>query len=141
MNPAFIGPILEVGAKLIDRMFPDPAAREQANLELLKLQREGALKELDAGLQLALGQIDVNKQEAASSDPYTSRWRPTIGYVLAAALGFQYIVNPLILWGAALAGSNITVPDIGLDEHMWELIMGMLGLAGWRTLDKVKGRG
>jgi hypothetical protein len=36
--------------------------------------------------------------------------------------------------------TGVEPPNIALDEHLWELILGMLGMAGWRTLDKVKGK-
>lgn len=131
---------LSLGMKVLDRVLPDKAAREAAQLELLKLQQAGQLEEMKADLQLQLAQTDINKIEAGSTDKYTSRWRPTIGYIISAALAFQYVLNPLILWGAAFSGLNITPPNIGLDDHLWELITGMLGLAGWRTLDKINGK-
>lgn len=127
--------------QVLDKILPDPKASEEAKLKLATMAQQGQLAELQAFVDLAKGQMAVNQVEAASSSSYTASWRPTVGYVLAAALAFQYVVNPLIIWGAALLGSGVTPPSIGLDDHLWELIMGMLGLAGWRTLDKVKGRG
>jgi hypothetical protein len=132
--------LIPVIGTVIDKIFPNANEAAQAKLKLFELEQAGQLKELDAQVQLAVGQMEINKVEAASSDPYTSRWRPTIGYVLAIALGFQYILNPLITWGAAIWAPEITPPNIWLDEHLWELISGMLGLAGWRTLDKIKGK-
>lgn len=126
---------------ILDKVIPDPQAAADAKLKALQLAQTGELAELTAVKELALAQLEVNKAEAASSSPYVSGWRPTIGYVLAAALCFQYIINPLILWGAAIAGSSITPPDIQIDEHMWELIFGVLGLAGWRSFDKRNGKG
>lgn len=125
---------------VLDKVLPDPQAAADAKIKLMTLAQNGELAELDAVKQMALAQLDVNKVEAASSDPYTSRWRPTIGYVLAAALTFQYLLNPLIVWGAAIWAPDVTPPAIGLDEHLWELMTGILGLAGWRTLDKIKGK-
>lgn len=125
---------------VLDKVLPDPQAAADAKIKLMTLAQNGELAELDAVKQMALAQLDVNKVEAASSDPYTSRWRPTIGYVLAAALTFQYLLNPLITWGAAIWAPGITPPAIGLDDHLWELMFGVLGLAGWRSLDKIKGK-
>lgn len=125
---------------ILDKVLPDAQAAADAKFKLLELAQNGQLAEMNAVKELALAQLDVNKAEAASSDPYTSRWRPTIGYILALALGFQYLINPLITWGAAIWAPGVTPPDIGLDDNLWELMFGVLGLAGWRTLDKIKGK-
>lgn len=119
-----LGSVADLANTVIGRIWPDKTEQEKAQLA--------------AAVTLVQGQLSVNQAEASSGDPYTSRWRPTIGYVLGAALAFQYVINPLMLWAAAYFGSSITPPQIGMDEHLWELITGMLGLAGWRTLDKIK---
>ena len=123
---------------IIDKLIPDQKAQADAKLKLLELAQNGQLAEMQAVKELNLAQIEVNKLEAASADPYTSRWRPTIGYVLCAALAFQYLINPLIVWYAAIWQPGITPPNIGLDDNLWELMFGVLGLAGWRTMDKIK---
>ena len=43
-----IAALLDIGGKLIDRLIPDPAAKAQAQIELLKMQQEGRLAELTA---------------------------------------------------------------------------------------------
>jgi hypothetical protein len=134
MWPLLIPAITEILGKIL----PDPKQAAAAQLEALKLAQSGALAELEAVKALNLAQAEVNKAEA-SSNAYTAGWRPTVGYVIAAALAFQYLLNPLLLWAAAFKGVNIHTPTIGLDDHLWELVMGMLGLAGWRSLDKIKG--
>lgn len=139
MSP-LVAPILAIGQQLIDRLFPDPGQKAEAQFKLLELAQNGELAQVGAAVQMSQAQAEVNKAEAGSGDPYTRRWRPTIGYVIGAALGFHYILNPLLLWIAALIGSDVKPPAIELDEHLWELILGMLGLAGWRTLDKVRGK-
>jgi hypothetical protein len=125
---------------ILDKIIPDKGAADEAKLKTLELLQKGELAELDAQMRLALGQLEVNKTEAGGSDNYTKRWRPTIGYIIAFALGFQYIVNPLLLWANVMFNTGVEPPNIALDEHLWELILGMLGMAGWRTLDKVKGK-
>ena len=123
---------------VLDKIIPDPKVAADAKLKALEMAQNGELAQMQAIKDIALAQLDVNSKEAASNDPFTSRWRPSIGYVMAAALAFQYVINPLIIWGAAIWEPTLTPPNIGLDEHLWELMAGMLGLAGWRTLDKVK---
>lgn len=125
--------------QVIDRVMPDPQTAADAKLRALEMAQKGELAQLEAIVELSKAQAETNTAEASGGDSYARRWRPTIGYVIGAALAFHYILNPLLMWAAALTGSAITPPAISLDDHLWELIMGMLGLAGWRTLDKVKG--
>lgn len=118
---------------LLDKIFPDAGQAAAAKQKLLEMQLSGELQAL-------VGQLEINKAEAASGSAYAAGWRPTIGYVCAAALGFTYLVNPLLIWMAALLpDAGIVPPAIGIDDHLWELMAGMLGLAGWRSLDKIKG--
>lgn len=139
MTPMLGSALLEIGGKLIDRLFPDENARDQAKIELLKMQQAGELQTITAAIELHKNDAAIGQTEAASADPYTSRWRPTVGYILAAALAFYYVINPLILWVATLSGHAASVPAIGIDDHLWELISGMLGLSAWRTIDKLRG--
>ena len=131
--------LIPIISSVLERVLPDPGAAAEAKIRLLELAQQGELAKLTADTDLAKGQIEINKAEADGTG-YKANWRPTIGYVCAAALAYTYILNPLLLWAAAVSGSGITPPDIAIDEHLWELMMGMLGLAGWRTLDKVKGK-
>ena len=118
--------LLGIGGKLIDKLIPDPAARDAAKLDLLKLQQSGELAAM-------LAQTDVNKVEAASGSVFVAGWRPAIGWVCAAAMGYQYLLRPfLVAFNPVLA-----VP--GLDENLWQLLAGMLGLGGLRTFEKVNG--
>ena len=66
---------LDLGGKLIDKIFPDPAQRDAAKLELLKMQQAG---ELDA----VKVQMSAIIAEAQSADPWTSRARPSFLYVM-----------------------------------------------------------
>lgn len=131
--------LLKLGEGLIERFFPDPKAAADAKMELLRMERDGELARIAAETDIAKGQLAVNAAEAASGNVFASSWRPMVGYVCAAALAFTYLVNPLLIWGVAVFGSSITPPHIGIDDHLWELLFGMLGMAGWRSLDKIKG--
>lgn len=131
--------LIPIISSVLERVLPDPGAAAEAKIRLLELAQQGELAKLTADTDLAKGQIEINKAEADGTG-YKANWRPTIGYVCAAALAYTYILNPLLLWAAAVSGSGITPPDIVIDEHLWELMMGMLGLAGWRAMDKVKGK-
>lgn len=132
--------LLPLIGDVLDRVLPDPQATADAKLKAFELAQNGQFAELEAAVKLSVAQTDVNKAEASSEDAFTRRWRPAIGYVIVAALAFQYVVNPLLAWAVVLLELKVTPPAIKMDEHLWELIIGMLGLAGWRSLDKRKNR-
>ena len=123
--------VLGLATSLIDRIFPDPAQKASAHLELLKLQQSGELAQIT-------GQLDINKIEAANVNLFVSGWRPAIGWVCALALAYQYLVRPLAGTIAMMTGHTLP-PLPGLDDNLWQLMMGMLGMGGLRTFEKVQG--
>lgn len=126
-----ISAALDLGNTLIQRIFPDPAQANAAKLELMKLQQNGELQQIT-------GQLDINKEEAKSSSVFVSGWRPAIGWICALALAYQYLFRPIAIWIAALCGHNLP-PMPGLDDNLWQLLLGMLGLGGLRTFEKIQG--
>lgn len=139
MNPLLLPPLIEIGQKLIERFFPDPEKRAAAELELLKMQQSGALQEMASDLQLRLGQLEVNKVEAASASIFVSGWRPAIGWICAGGLGWQFVGYPFCAWAFASFLPGYIAPPVIVSEHLFELILGMLGLAGLRSFEKVRG--
>ena len=123
--------VLDIGGKLIDRLWPDPAQGAAAKLELIKLQQSGDLAQMT-------GQLEINKIEAANANMFVSGWRPAIGWVCALALLYQYLVRPLAVAVFAAVGHPLPVMP-GLDENLWQLMMAMLGMGGLRTFEKVQG--
>ena len=131
-------PLVEIGSKLLDKLIPDPAAKAQAQLELLRLQQNGELAELAAQTQLAQGQIDTNKIEAAAGGVFKGGWRPAIGWVCAAGLAYQLILRPVLGWAAQNLWGWSVPPPLEMDTLM-TLLFGMLGLGAFRTAEKIKG--
>lgn len=129
--------IAGVIGKVIDRAWPDPTSRAQAAQALAELQQAGEFKLIDAELQARQMQADVNKQEAASSDPFTSRWRPCVGYVCAAGLAYASILEPVIRVLAPMLGHSGPLPAVDTTLTM-QLLFGLLGLGGFRTYEKTK---
>lgn len=127
-----IGPV----AKLIDKIIPDPEARDRAKLELLKL--EGS-QEMEA----AKTQIAAILAEAQSNDPWTSRARPS----------FLYVMYALMLWAIPMGLIGAVQPEMaksiaasmnaylaGIPEPMWALFgTGYLGYTAARAWGKAKG--
>jgi hypothetical protein len=123
--------VLDIGTKLIDRLIPDPKAKAEAQLELLKLQQSGDLAVMAA-------QTDINKIEAGSSNLFVSGWRPAVGWMCAAGFGMQFIVGPTLTWLSSVVGYPIPFPTLDTGT-MSALLMGMLGFGGLRTYEKIQG--
>lgn len=124
-------------AKVIDRVLPDKEAADRAKLELLKMQMDHELELLRVDTARDTGQMAVNQAEASNPSVFVSGWRPFIGWVGGLALAYQFIGRPLLEWGATVRGWPVP-PALDLQDLM-ALVMGMLGIGGMRTLEKVKG--
>lgn len=122
---------LDIGSKLIDRLWQDPTQKAQAALQLLQLQQQGDLAQIS-------GQMEIDKTEAAHPNNFVAGWRPFIGWVCGSGLAYQFIVRPLLSWIAALSGHPIAAPELDMGSLL-TLLMGMLGLAGARTVEKLNG--
>jgi hypothetical protein len=108
-----------------------------------KEKRAEAEREIEAKLtthlaKIDLAQLDVNKTEAASRSVFVSGWRPFIGWTCGVALAYTYVVQPILVFGLAQSGYLIELPRMNLGELM-PVLMGMLGLGGLRSWEKVKG--
>ena len=125
---AALGPILDGVLRLI----PDKNERARA-----KEMFEGQM--LTAMTSLVQGQLEINKQEASHASIFVAGWRPAIGWICGVALGWNFVVQPLLLWGAwvfpEVAPDISTAPKLDTDELM-TVLLGMLGLGGLRTYEK-----
>ena len=129
---SLIGPI----ASIIDKVIPDKAAREKAKLELIKLEGSQEMQHVEARLSAIIA-------EAQSTDPWTSRARPS----------FLYVMYAMILWALPMgliaafrpeaahdiaAGMNAYLA--GLPEPLYALFgTGYLGYTAARQWGKAKG--
>lgn len=127
--------LLPVIGSVLDKVIPDPKAKEQAKLELAKQLQEGKLKETEQ-------QLSAIVMEAKSTDPWTSRARPA----------FLYVVYILILMSIPMAIVHAFNPDIAMrlidgfngwlsaipEEIITLFGVGYLGYTGARSYDKFK---
>lgn len=140
MNPLLIGPVLDLGKTIIDKVFPDKekqaTERAQAELALMQAQQEGKLAE-------AAQQMSAILAEAQSADPWTSRARPSFMYVMyvmilmAIPMGFLSAFRPEIATAVA-NGMKLWLSAIPEDLYML-FGAGYLGYTGARTWEKRKG--
>lgn len=133
-----VGALFDFGSKVIDKIWPDPATRDKAKLELLKAQQEGAFREFDQLIAASKMQAETNTAEAANPNVFVSGWRPAIGWVCAASLFCQFIGAPLLAWVSISA--NLPAPPAPPDwAQLTPILMGMLGLGWMRTYEKKAG--
>jgi len=129
---AIVGPV----SKLLDKIIPDPEARDRAKLELLKLQGDQEMQTITAQMQAIVA-------EAQSTDPWTSRARPSFLYMMyglilwAIPMGLIAAVRPEMARGIA---DGMTAYLRGIPEELYALFgTGYLGYTAARTWGKVKG--
>ena len=108
-----------------------------------KQKRAEAEREIEAKLTESLANIDlanlkINEADAKSGNWFQSGWRPFIGWSCGFALAYTYVLQPILTFGLAQAGYLIDLPAVNLGEMM-PVLMGMLGLGGLRSWEKVKG--
>ena len=122
-----LGPAIQ---KILD-LIPDPNAKARAEADFNR-----AL--LDMASQEGADNRATNAVEAQHQSVFVAGWRPAIGWVCAFALAFQYIIRPFWVWAILNWWPDSFFPPT-LDDMLWELIFGMLGIGGLRTLEKIKG--
>ena len=118
---------IAAGLKVLDKFIPDPAAKAQAEAAL-----RSSLQQWDAQ------QTAVNAVEAQNPSLFVSGWRPAVGWVCCAALAWTFIFQPILAFGFAQAGQIIALPALETGDLM-PILLGMLGLGGMRSWEKVKG--
>ena len=129
---AVVGPL----ARLIDKIIPDPQARDRAKLELLRAETSHELQAIEIQLRAIVS-------EAGSADPWTSRARPS----------FLYVMYAMLLWSIPMGLIAAAAPEMaervargmtaylrGLPEELYALFgTGYLGYTAMRQWGKVKG--
>lgn len=136
MDPLTISSIFSIGEKLIEKLFPDPEKKAAAQLELLRMQQAGELDIIKTQLSAIIA-------DAQSSDPWTSRARPS----------FLYVVYILLLWSIPMGVLTIFRPDMAAaftqGFHAWMTALPepvltlfgvvMTGYVAGRSWEKVRG--
>lgn len=110
---------------IVGKFIPDKDQRDRLEHDLRQGEQNGTLA-------LALGQIEINKIDAASRNPFQSGWRPAVGWVSVAALANNFLFRPYAV------AFGLDVPELDLYELMG-LLTGLLGLGAYRTYEKGKG--
>ena len=123
--------VLSIGSTILDRVIPDVNAREKAKQELAK-----AISEQD--FQLALGQIQINQEEAKSENIFKSGWRPSIGWACSLTFILNFVLFPIVNYFLMMFGHAAILIPFDTNTLM-TVLGGLLGIGGLRTIEKIKG--
>jgi hypothetical protein len=131
-----ISAVLDVGGKLIDKLWPDPVQAAEAKLKLASLEQQGELDTIKTQMSAIIA-------EANSSDPWTSRARPSFMYVIYIMLLMSI---PMGILSAISPDSAINIISgfkqwlIAIPDSLYTLFgTGYIGYAAARSVDKFKG--
>ncbi len=125
-------------SKVVDLVIPDPNKAAEAKLKAAEMAQKGELAVLDAELRMAMGQLEINKEEAKSPSLWVSGWRPAVGWTGAAGLAYAAILEPLARFVATVAGYHGAFPELDTTITM-QILFAILGVGGLRTFEKSKG--
>ena len=107
---------------LIEKLIPDKDAREKATAELNRLDQAGEL-------QVMIAQVAANRSEGRHASMFVAGWRPMVGWICAVALANNFLIVPYV--------DAVQPLDMGV---MMPILMGMLGLGGMRTWERLSGK-
>ncbi|CAL9983976.1 holin [Vibrio phage D81] len=133
---------LELGTSVINKIWPDPVKQAEEQRKLQELYQKGDLAQLNAEVQLMLGQLNVNKVEAANKSIFIAGWRPFIGWVGGVAMAYQFIIYPILIWVWAIAQArgyvsiDLSAPPIIETGALFSIVTAMLGIGAMRSHDK-----
>ena len=124
MDITGLGAVSDLVNTAINKIWPDKSEAEK--------------QQLAAAVMVVQGQMDINKVEAANPSIFVSGWRPMIGWVCGGACAWNWIGLPIAKVIAVILGHSIDLSPADLTEMM-PILLGMLGLGGLRTVEKIKG--
>ena len=127
MAIGLIESVVGVVDNVLDKFVEDKDLRAKLNHELkTQVQRAN------------LAQIDVNKEQAKHPSIFVAGARPAIMWICAFGLGWQFVFQPVAVWGIAVSGADVVLPVIQT-EGLMSLTLALLGLGSMRTAEKWKG--
>ena len=118
MIDKLIGPV----SGILDKVIPD---KDQA----AKLAHEIATMSDKHAQELAMAQLGILKADA-KGNWFQASWRPLIGWICGISLGINYMVAPIAM------GFGVVIPQADMSVMM-PLLLGMLGISGMRSFDKL----
>lgn len=136
MGIPIIGDIIGAVKDIVGEVVVDKDKKNELNVRLQEL----ADKTDQRFHEELMGQIEVNKVEAAHSSIFVAGWRPAVGWISAVGLGWQFVLSPFTETVSRWFGWVGEMPSVDTESLMM-LVLGMLGIGAQRSFDKMKGTG
>ena len=128
MLTALIGPVTSI----LERVIPDTDLRERLAHVIATMSQKHAQES-------ALAQMEISKVEAGHKSLWVSGWRPGAAWVCVAAMAYNFLLLPIILFGLAVSGYETAVPLPEIQtEGLMTMLASLLGLGSMRSFEKVK---
>ena len=128
MLEALIGPV----TGLLDKFIPDADERARLAHEIATMSEKHAM-------EVARGQIEVNKTEASHKSMFVAGWRPFVGWTCGVALAWHFVGQPIAVFVITFAGVDAPPLPVFEMDSLLTVLLGMLGLGGLRTFEKTTG--
>jgi len=124
---SLVGPV----TGLLDKFIEDKDVKNKLAHDLSTMAERHAQ-------DLAKGQLEVNKTEAAHKSLFVAGWRPAVGWTCCLGMASNFLLIPMANFALAVTGSAVVIPLLDTGEMM-PVLMGMLGLGAMRTYEKKQG--
>lgn len=118
------GAVADLAGTVINKIWPDKSEQEK--------------QQLANAFAIVQGQLEINKAEASNPSIFVSGWRPAIGWVCGMACAWNWVGLKIALFVAAYLGHDLNLAPADIGEMM-PVLLGMLGLGGLRTAEKING--
>src|SRR5690242_11708759 len=121
------------------KLSPELKAQLEAQLTAENLDMDKA--QLAASLAVAQGQLEINKQEAASTSFWVAGARPGVMWVCVVSLAYAYVLEPFLKFILAIRHPDLIahLPVLDTGPLLSTLLVPLLGLGALRTFEKVQG--
>lgn len=134
MGIPILGDIIDAVGDLVGEVIVDVDKKKELEFKLQELRD----KSDERFHEELMGQIEVNKVEAASTSVFVAGWRPFIGWIGGVGLGWTFVLSPFVEYASRLFGWKGAMPEVDTESLMM-LVLGMLGVGAMRSYEKTKG--
>lgn len=83
-------------------------------------------------------QQQINLQDSKSQFKYVASWRPTIGYICALGLFYEFFFRHILNYTILIFNPEFPIPPSIDISQLISILLAMLGMAGYRTIEKIK---
>ena len=137
MLGTLLGPVIGGVTQIVDKLIPDKDLANKLKHEIQTQEHKWNKQMLGFYAKMNGGQLKINAIEA-SQGLFKGGWRPALGWIMVLALGYNYVLSPIIASVFVAFGIDpSTLPQLEMHELIG-ILMGMLGMSGMRGREKLQ---